>query len=125
MSECKIKVRLNDGALNLLSKKVQRAIELTADQMITDIQQRQVVPAQTRTLERSVSVKKAILNKGNISLVYNTPYARRLYYHPEYNFSKDINRNAQGKWLEYYKSGEGAEWIKKVYTIMARREISR
>lgn len=33
------------------------------------------------------------------------PYARRLYYHPEYNFQTVNNPNAQGRWLDHWLPG--------------------
>lgn len=42
---------------------------------------------------------------GRVSLVSSTPYARRLYYHPEYNFNKSENPNAGGRWLDDYLPG--------------------
>lgn len=33
-------------------------------------------------------------------MVFDRPQAARLHEHPEYNFSKDSNPNAQGKYLE-------------------------
>ena len=39
------------------------------------------------------------LAKGETKIVSSTPYARRLYFHPEYNFSRDENIAAGGKWL--------------------------
>ena len=39
---------------------------------------------------------------------YNTPYARKLYYHPsEYDFRQDDeSSNAKGRWLDPYIHGE-------------------
>ena len=42
---------------------------------------------------------------GKVSLVHSTPYARRVYFHPEYRFKKDENPNAKGKWFEDWMSG--------------------
>lgn len=44
-------------------------------------------------------------SKGKTSLTHSTPYARRLYFHPEYNFTKETNPNAKGEWFEDWKSG--------------------
>lgn len=57
-----------------------------------------------RTTDRSVS--------------WHTVYARRLYYNPQYNFSKDKNPMAQGKWFEAAKSSHLNHWLeltKKAY----------
>lgn len=37
---------------------------------------------------------------GDVTVGYNTPYAARLHEHPKYDFSKDANPNAKGKYLE-------------------------
>lgn len=40
---------------------------------------------------------------GSGEVKYRTPYARRLYYHPEYNFSTEHNPQAGGYWFERMK----------------------
>lgn len=42
---------------------------------------------------------------GTVYLVSDTPYARRLYFHPEYHFNKSENPDAGGKWLAPYLPG--------------------
>ena len=44
--------------------------------------------------------------------MFDTPYARRLYWHPEYHFKQDKNVNAQGIWMQSYIDGD-----KKKFTI--------
>ena len=43
--------------------------------------------------------------QGQVALVSSTPYARRLYYHPEYHFQTDENPFAGGAWLEPWLPG--------------------
>jgi hypothetical protein len=50
-------------------------------------------PLDTGMLENSASVESST-NKTSVS--YDTPYARRLHEHPEYNFQG----KGKGKWLE-------------------------
>jgi len=50
---------------------------------------------------------------GTGEVIWDTPYAHRLYVHPEYNFSKDKNPNARGKWFEEAKARHRDEWIVK------------
>ena len=40
-----------------------------------------------------------------VTLVSSTPYARRLYYHPEYHFQTKENPNAKGMWYEDWLPG--------------------
>ena len=43
--------------------------------------------------------------QGKVTLVTSTPYARRLYYHPEYHFQTKENPNAKGEWYEDWLPG--------------------
>ena len=43
--------------------------------------------------------------ENGTDVVWNTPYARRLYYHPEYHFQTDENPFAGGAWLEPWLPG--------------------
>lgn len=58
------------------------------------------VPFDQGTLAQSGSVEPATDIEEGALIVYDTPYAARLHEHPEYDFSKDSNPNAQGKWVE-------------------------
>ncbi|MHB8061257.1 MAG: hypothetical protein ACYDG2_01280, partial [Ruminiclostridium sp.] len=52
---------------------------------------------------------------GETRISYDTPYARRLYWHPEYNFRTDKNASAQGKWLQTYIDGPKKSFAKNVF----------
>lgn len=47
---------------------------------------------------------------GTGRIMWETPYARRLYYNPQYDFSKDRNPNAGGLWFERAKSQHIRDW---------------
>lgn len=73
------------------------------------------IPMDSHNLERSGVTHSKL---GNGLVAWGTPYARRLYYNPQYNFSKDVNPNARGKWYEAAKAKQRAAWIaaaKKAY----------
>ncbi|CAN2247522.1 minor capsid protein [Bacillus vallismortis] len=55
------------------------------------------------------SHRSSNLEQGQI--VWDTPYAKKLYYNPQYNFSKDKNPNARGLWFEVAKSHFLSRWI--------------
>lgn len=50
---------------------------------------------------------------GSGEVIWDMPYAHRLYVHPEYNFSTDKNPNARGKWFEEAKARHLPEWLAK------------
>lgn len=112
------KVILNRAALKQLEQAQEQAIEMTADAVRTDVITSAVVPKQTGELERSSHVVQA---KRRASVVFDTPYARRLYWHPEYNFRQDKNANAQGKWLESYHAGDKRVWVSKTFATFVKQ----
>ncbi|HDR7795314.1 TPA: minor capsid protein [Bacillus luti] len=75
------------------------------------------IPKDTGELENS-SIRFSKIGEGHLE--WNTIYARRLYYNPEYNFSRDINPNAAGMWFELSKARNVVDW-----TRVAETEIKR
>ncbi|MBU8773187.1 minor capsid protein [Cytobacillus oceanisediminis] len=57
---------------------------------------------------RNSSILHSRIGKGHIE--WREPYARRLYYNPQFNFSKDVNPNAQGLWFEAAKAAYLRRW---------------
>lgn len=115
------KVNLNMSAIRALTKAQRVALEQTAEALHTEVVQEQVIPRDTGNLQgESFFVDTAQSASGRVSLVHSTPYARRLYFHPEYNFSKTENPNAKGKWFEDWEPGGKYQYLavqtyKKLY----------
>ena len=114
----KATLKLNQEAIEKIQDAVIKALPLTMEAMKTEINNMQVVPKETGNLEESAKTG-AEGNKGYIS--YNTPYARRLYYHPEYNFRQDKNANAQGRWMDSFIHGSKKDWLAKVFGEFLKR----
>lgn len=114
------KVTMNQTALRQLAGAQAKALVLTAEAVKTEVMTAAVVPKQTGELERSGHVNDAQAKQGRVKLVFDTPYARRLYWHPEYDFRTDKNRSAQGRWLDAWVIGN-----KKSFAPKAFREIYR
>ncbi|NUJ19284.1 minor capsid protein [Bacillus glycinifermentans] len=64
------------------------------------------------------SQRSSDLERGR--LIWDTPYARRLYYNPQYKFSKDKNPNARGLWFEAAKSAFLSRWIRAIERLKRR-----
>lgn len=111
---------IHNRVVQRLTKASIKALEATAEHLHTEVQQAQVMPYDTGHLQGDgTHVDFSQSKNGLVSLITQTPYARRLYFHPEYNFRKDKNPNAQGKWLEPWISGDKKDWcleeFKKFY----------
>ena len=99
--QVKSTIKLNMARINELSQAAVRALELTAEALHTEVVQAQVMPFDTGHLEEDATfVDYSNSQNGKVTLVSSTPYVRRLYYHPEYNFQTKENPNAKGKWLD-------------------------
>ena len=118
MIKVKGKLKLNPQAIKKIEDAAVKALPLTMEAMKTEVNNMQVVPKETGNLEESAKTG-AEGNKGYIS--YNTPYARRLYYHPEYNFRRDKNPNAQGRWMDSFIYGPKKDWLAKAYGEFLKR----
>lgn len=112
----KVNIKLNTANINKLIQAHSKALEMTADATLSDIKTSQVVPKDTGDLEDSSFIDISEIKEAVVRIVFDTPYARRLYWHPEYNFRHDKNPNAQGKWMEAYLTGEKQQFIKDTYS---------
>ncbi len=123
MMKVKSRVKLNFPIIKKLTQAQVTALEQTAEALHTEIVQAQVVPRDTGNLQNeSFFVDYSETRAGKITLAHNTPYARRIYFHPEYHFSKDENPNAKGKWFEDWEpDGENADFAVETYKKFYRR----
>lgn len=122
MSDVKIKINLPQ--IKQIDRNAKTALEQTAEALHDEIENAQIIPKDTGNLQdESTFVDYSEINQGKVKIVSSTPYARRLYYHPEYNFSTKENQNAQGKWFEPWISGEHKDFAEKVFKMFYRRLI--
>lgn len=98
---------MNNAAIKKLSLAQSKALELTAESVKTEVMNAQVMPFKSGTMQNeSVFIDNRKSSYGKVSITLDTPYARRLYFHPEYNFSQEENPNAQGRWFDPWIDGE-------------------
>ena len=117
MGKVPSRVILYQNKVNKLVRAQITALEKTGEALHTEVVQAQVMPRDTGHLQNdSTFVDYSKSNSGVVTLISQTPYARRLYFHPEYNFSTTENPNAQGKWLEPWIDGKEKEWCKETFT---------
>lgn len=112
------KVTINKSKLAKLSKAAITALEKTGEALHTEVVvQAQVMPRDTGALQNEkTSVDYSKSSQGKVTLISEGPYARRLYYHPEYNFQTIENPNAKGRWLEdWLKGGKNEKFCPETF----------
>ena len=108
--QVKSTVKMNFPRIRQLTQAAVAALELTAEALHTEVVQAQVFPFDTGNLQNeSTFVDTSESAKGKVTLVSSTPYARRLYYHPEFHFQKEENPNARREWYEDWLPGGSEE----------------
>lgn len=117
----KVDVKLNNEKINRLIEAHTKALEMTTEAVLSDIRTSAVVPKDTGELERSGFVDLSEIKNSIARIIFDTPYARRLYWHPEYNFRQDKNANAQGKWMEAYLTGDKQKFIIDIYSMFFKQ----
>lgn len=117
------RVTINSGMISRLNRASVRALEQTAEALHTEVVQAQVMPRDTGNLQNlNTFCEYAQSSRGIVQLISETPYARRLYYHPEYNFSTAENPHAQGKWFDPWISGSEKDFARNAFKEFYRRE---
>ena len=116
-------VKLNLPKIQQITGAQITALEQTADLLRTEVDQAQVFPRDTGHLQdESTFLDKSESKHGKVSIISSTPYARRLYFHPEFHFKKDKNPNAKGKWYEdWLPGGKNADLAVEAFKENYRR----
>lgn len=127
-------VKLNMPVVRRLTAAAQVSLAQTAEAIHTNVVQCQVMPRDTGALQNeSTFVYTQDIANGKVELVYSTTYARRLYYHPEYNFHRtpwtdekgkrhEGNANAKGRWLDdYLKDGRKKNFAPDTFAKLYRK----
>ena len=115
------KVTINTQKIKQLTKAQITALEQTAEALHTEVIQAQVIPRDTGNLQNDSFIYYSDSSKGKVSLISSTPYARRLYYHPEYNFQTMENPNAKAHWYDDWIDGGKMDFCKNAFKEFYKR----
>lgn len=118
------KIKMNMGKVKQLTNGAATALEKTAEALHTDIVQAQVMPRNTGAMQNEDTfVDYSESRQGKVILSTSSPYARRMYFHPEYHFQTDENPNAKGKWLDdWLPGGKKQDFAPNAFKKFYRKE---
>lgn len=119
------RVTLYEQNIKKMEKAQIRALEKTAESLHTEIVQSEIMPRDTGALQNEkTSVDTTYSKAGIVSINSEGPYARRLYYHPEYHFQTYENAFAQARWFDpWLPGGISEDFAKDAFAKMLRREM--
>lgn len=107
-----VEIKIDTAALAAISAAAVRAAALAMEAVKTDLVSSQTVPFDTGTMQGSIFADQ--FRDGDIihtTLQTDGPQARRLYFHPEYNFQRGNNPNAGAAWYAPYLPGGRKEHL--------------
>lgn len=103
-----VEIKIDLSKLDIIHRAAQDAALETMGALRGEMLTAQTTPKDTSKLEESGGALDQDMRGDEIHTMLcigNTPYARRLYFHPEYDFQTVNNPNAQGKWAEPWLPG--------------------
>ena len=116
--------RINRNAFKRINRNVQESMIETADALKSDLVQSQTMPFDTGELQnRSTFVDSTQVRRGKVSVVSTTPYARRMYYHPEYKFQTTKNKKAGGLWFDPYIEGKKKNFANRTFARIMKGKM--
>jgi hypothetical protein len=118
----KSSVKINRQKVKEITQQALTSLEQTAEATRTELINKQYMPFDNGTLQNeNTFVDDSEIKNGTIKIVSSTPYARRLYFHPEYDFQTVNNANAQGEWFEPFISGADKDFITDTFKKIMRK----
>ena len=108
-----VKIKLDLSAISDLSMAAERAAKKATDALHTEVIGAQVMPFASGDMQNQDTFTDETRDGESIraNLITDAPQARRLYYHPEYNFQKVKNPNAGGMWLDPWITGDQKDFV--------------
>lgn len=117
------RIKLNVPKIKQLDKASITALEKTMSALHTEVVEAQVMPFDTGAMQNDNTHEDySKSSKGQASLITTSPQARRLYYHPEYNFQTKENPNAQGNWYDSWIRGKNKNFCKNAFAQFYKKE---
>lgn len=116
----KITIKFNNQKIHEIESIVKSSAVEVMELLHTDLKISQTMPLDEGDMQNKETFVKSTEN-GAI-LVTGSQQARRLYYHPEYNFQKK-NTNAGAYWLEPYINGSKSDFVKVNFADIVKRRL--
>ena len=115
-----VEIHLDIQAIKKIEQAAIEAAENTVEQTRIDLVNSATMPFDTGDMQDNQTFVEA--DEHGATLVTGSPQARRLYYHPEYNFQRGNNANAGAEWLEPYLSGDKKDFVQNTFTDLFKEK---
>lgn len=118
-----IEIKLDNQAIQRFEKLVLDVAHTTMEDVRSDLVSAATMPFDTGDMQNNQT--EVFATDSGAVLVTDSPQARRLYFHPEYNFQQGKNTNAGADWLEPYISGDKKDFVKEHFAEELKRRLNK
>lgn len=116
----RVTITLSRAAISSLRRAAVQSAAETLEQLYADLVSAQLMPYKEGIMQNDDTFVEA--GDSGAVLITGSPQARRLYYHPEYDFQKGNNKHAGAYWLDPYIFGDKRDLCAvKFAEILGRR----
>lgn len=123
-----VKVTINSRVVKSMENAAFKAAQTAIEDTLTAIRNAQVMPFDTGDMQDKQTFTDVRKNGNciNALIIVDAPQARRLYYHPEYNFQTVNNPNAGAGWFEMWgEGGKYEDFFRNAYEKNFRKELRK
>lgn len=110
----KVTFEFDSNFISGLEKAAKDSALVAMEAVHTDLVASQTMPFDTGNMQNNDTFVEP--TEDGAVLITGSLQARRLYYHPEYNFQQGKNANAGGLWLKPYIDGEKKDFTENAFT---------
>lgn len=124
-----VEIKLDAAAIARLGEAAQEAALATMEAVKSDLVSSQTVPYDNGTMQGSIETQDQWRAGDELHTILSTgdsdsPQARRLYFHPEYNFQRGNNPNAGAAWYAPYEAGgEKTAFIPETFASLMKEKL--
>lgn len=118
----KVTTTMNAAALATVIKAQSVSLAQTGQQLLNDLRNEQTMPFDTGDMQNNQTyLDDSKASQGQVSVITDAPQARRLYFHPEYDFQRGKNPNAGAGWFDPYIDGDKKNAVKNWFRQFMKR----
>ena len=121
-----VEIKLDQAVIEQIGQAAQEAAMVAMEALHTELVTSQRMPFDTGDMQNNHTFVAPLPESEGIGarMTVDAPQARRLYYHPEYNFQKINNTKAGGLWWEpWLQGGADEKFLPETFAKMLKERM--
>ena len=118
-----VEVKLDAAAIKMIKNAAKGAACEALEAVYSDLERSHTMPFDNGDMQNNETFVAFNLDENAATLITGSPQARRLYYHPEYNFQRGKNANAGAAWLDPYINGDKKDFVKTEFAKALEKRL--